>query len=158
VRNPKGEILLIERARPPWGWAPIAGHVDEEVSKMGEPLWEAAARREVQEEVGITLKGMRRVREGRKENKCRREGGDWHDWVIFEAESTELVSVKEDEVKGYKWASKEEIQKLAERTEEWLDGEITDQDWRENPGLELVWKGWLEDLGITRGQVNAPEC
>lgn len=49
VCNSKGEILLIERRNPPFGWAIPGGFVD-----YGETV-ENAAKRELQEETGITL-------------------------------------------------------------------------------------------------------
>src|SRR5450759_3819219 len=87
IRNPQGHILLIERARHPFGWAPPSGHVDQDVDQELVPLWSKAAKREVKEEVGISLKAIQNLGQGRLGNKCRREGGDWHYWVIFEAQT-----------------------------------------------------------------------
>lgn len=44
-RNDK--LLLIERKKPPFGFAPPAGHVDDDKS------FEVAAKRELKEEVGL---------------------------------------------------------------------------------------------------------
>ena len=46
-------LLLIERRKPPFGFAPPAGHVDDKGS------FENAAREEVQEEVGFIVTNIK---------------------------------------------------------------------------------------------------
>ena len=133
IRNQQGRVLLIERGREPWGWACVSGHVDEDADKEG-VHWDAAARREVQEEVGLKLKHVWEVAQGRKKNVCRRNGGDWHYWVIFEAESDGEITIEPSEVKRYVWADSVTLQVLNERTKAWLSGQISMSEWRENPG------------------------
>ena len=154
IGNQAGEILLIERARLPWGWACVSGHVDEDVNEAGQPLWSVAARREVQEEVGLELGEMREVGHGVKANSCRREDGQWHEWAVFEATSTGEVSIEQSEVKRWMWANEEQIHSLALRTREWEKGLIGEQDWREKPGLEPVWQQWFEEMGIGGAAVS----
>jgi ADP-ribose pyrophosphatase YjhB (NUDIX family) len=72
-------LLLIERRKPPYGWAPPAGHVDD-----GETYAEAATR-ELREEVGLEATELRHLLTRRYENRCRRPGGDHHHWQVFEA-------------------------------------------------------------------------
>ena len=62
-----GKLLLIKRARPPYGFAPPAGHVDTHSS------FEVAARKELKEEVGLDTESIKLIVEGRKDNPCRRE-------------------------------------------------------------------------------------
>jgi len=41
------KVLLLERMKPPYGFAPPAGHVDEDLTSTGKKDFEAAARREL---------------------------------------------------------------------------------------------------------------
>jgi ADP-ribose pyrophosphatase YjhB (NUDIX family) len=150
VHNPKGEVLLIERARWPWGWAPPSGHVDQDVDGAGQPLWRASAVREVQEEVGLELEegALVRLGGGQKANMCRREDGDWHEWMIFEASSRGEVVLEMSEAKRWQWASQDQIRGLAARTGEWEAGEVEDGAWQDSPGLQEVWVQWFSELGV----------
>jgi len=134
--------LLIERGRPPYGFAPPAGHVDADI------LFEDAARRELSEEVGLNTINLKLLIEGRKENPCRREGGTWHQWKIYEAQVSGELKRSEVETKQARFVSKEEILELAQRTEKYLEKEITDEEWDEKPGLEPVWYFWFKELNI----------
>ena len=138
----EGKLLLIERARKPFGFAPPAGHVDADV------LFEDSAKRELAEEVGLTTVSLKLLIEGRKENHCRREGGTWHYWKIYQAETAGEIKRSEDETKQARFVSQEEILKLAERTEKYLDKEITAEEWEKAPGIEPVWHEWLKELKI----------
>ena len=55
-----GKLLLVERKRPPFGFAPPAGHVDEDKS------FEVAAKRELKEEVGLEADSMELLMGGGK--------------------------------------------------------------------------------------------
>lgn len=148
IRNGQGEMLLIERAKEPWGWAAVSGHVDNDVDEQGKALWEVAVRREVKEEVGLELKGLKLVASGVRGNACRRAGGEWHEWSIFVAESDGEVRSEQSEVKRYKWMDEEAVKALAERTERWKAGKVSEKEWKEDPGLEGVWQQWFEELGV----------
>lgn len=137
----KGKLLLIERKNFPFGFAPPAGHLDGDNFEIG-------SRRELKEEVGLEAVSLKLVTRGKKENKCKRENGNWHDWEIFEAQTRgELVGSK-DETKNLGWYSKEELKYLSERTEEYLSGKIKESDWQISPGLEAVWFYWFKELKI----------
>ncbi len=134
------KLLLIERKLFPFGFAPPAGHVDDKGS------FENAAREEVEEEAGLKLVEIRLVREGRKENKCRREDGTWHDWKIYEVETEGDVKRSEKETKQAGWFSVDQIRSLSQRTEKYLAGEISEEEWQRSPGLEPVWFEWFKEL------------
>lgn len=137
------KLLLIERRKFPFGFAPPAGHVDDRGS------FEKAADAELFEEVGLHAKKRTLVAEGRKDNPCRRAGGDWHYWKIYQVDvSSEKLNLSIGEVKQAKWLSRSELKKLAERTEAYCAGEVGDTAWEEHPGLEQVWCEWLKQLGI----------
>lgn len=135
-------ILLIERRRPPFGFAPPAGHVDDKGS------FENAAKEEVEEEVGLAPKEIRLLIEGRKDNPCRREGGSWHYWKIYQVDTDGDIKRSRDETKQAGWFSMDQIRSLAQRTEKYRAGEISEEDWQQSPGLEPVWLDWFRELGI----------
>ena len=74
-----GRLLLIERRKPPVGIAPPAGHVDQHGS------FEAAAAAELFEETGLHSGRFDLLKSAAYRNPCRRPGGDWHHWRIYEA-------------------------------------------------------------------------
>lgn len=137
-----GRLLLIERKNFPWGFAPPAGHVD------GDDSFEVAAVRELKEEVGLEGENLRLLIEGRKENKCRREDGNWHYWKIYEADTEGVLRRNIQETKQVGWYSKKEIMDLAEKTEKYFNGQIAENEWQESPGIEPVWYEWLKELEI----------
>ena len=136
------KLLLIERARFPFGFAVPAGHVD------GDKTFEEAAKRELMEEVGLDTEGMKLVAEGRKENHCRREGGTWHYWKLYQMVVVGDVHGSKDETKQTGWYSKDDIKKLGNRTEKYNNKEISDEKWNKNPGLEPVMYEWFKQLNI----------
>lgn len=137
-----GKLLLIERKKFPFGFAPPAGHVDKRSS------YEKAAMEELFEEVGLQVASLKKIFEGRKDNPCRRPGGTWHHWKIYNAEVKGEVKRSLNETKQAGWYSKKEIEKLARRTKEYLSGQISENNWQRSPGIEPVWYEWMEKLEI----------
>ena len=136
------KLLLIERAKFPFGFAVPAGHVD------GDKTFEDSAIRELKEEVGLNAENLELVIEKRKENPCRREDGTWHYWKIYKVVTTGDIERSKDETKKAGWYTKEQIKKLADRTEEYNNKKITEDDWNKNPGLEPVMYEWFKELKI----------
>jgi len=136
------KLLLIERKKKPFGFAPPAGHLD------GDNSFEQAAKRELKEEVGLDANKIELIIEGRKENPCRREGGTWHYWKIYKIEANGEVKRSEDETKQANFFTKDDLLSLALKTEQYINGRITQEDWEKSPGLEVVWCEWLKKLKI----------
>lgn len=148
VTDPDDRFLLLTRAKPPVGRAPIAGHVDDHDSSL------AAARAEASEEAGIKLPELKLVADGFVGNVCRRPvelrlGPRGHHWWIYRASIARGSAVlwSEDETLGGDWYTREQVQSLSTRTVRWCDGRISDEDYRADPGLEPVWVHWLGRLG-----------
>ena len=133
---------LIERMNPPVGFAPPAGHVDDFGS------FEEAARQELKEEVGLDMKGLTLLAEGRRENPCRREDGNWHYWKIYELNADGTVQRSESETKQAHFYTRNDLLSLADKTEKYIRGSISQTDWERSPGLEPVWYEWLKELKI----------
>lgn len=138
----RGALLLIQRARPPFGFAPPAGHVD------NDPSYEDAARRELKEETGLDAISLTLVAEGRKSNPCRRPHGTWHYWKIYKAMYKGALRLNIDEATLARWVHKDALGMLAGRTREFLLGGISDSEWQQNPGIEPVWYEWLQEIKI----------
>lgn len=145
VRDQAGRFALLKRAKFPIGIAPPAGHIDDHGSA------EQAAEDEVYEELGIVVEGLLQrttIYDRKVENQCRREGGSYHRWYVFEAtvEQTELLP-SPDETKGANWYIRDDLQALANRTAVYHESKITQAEWEGNPGLEEVWIPFLHELG-----------
>jgi len=101
----EGKVLLIERKKFPFGWAPPAGHIDD-----GED-YETAARRELKEEVGLIAGPLELLAEGRKEYQCSR-GSTWHYWKLYKTSAEGELRVDTGEAKNFAWFAPGEIKNL----------------------------------------------
>ncbi len=135
-------LLLIERKKPPFGFAPPAGHVDKKGS------FAQAAREELLEEVGLNATRLSLICQGLKENHCRRKDGTWHYWQIYEVQTTGQVKACPKETKQAGFHARESLQLLAKKTEKYLRKDTSEEEWKDSPGLEPVWYEWLKLLSI----------
>lgn len=116
-----GKYLMIDRKNPPFGFACIAGHIDE-----GEEV-DKALIREVWEESGLIVLESRLIAEEVLDwNQCSK-GVGIHHWHVFEVKFSGKPVWNQEETKSIGWYTPEEIKKLE---------------------LEPVWKYWLEKLKI----------
>lgn len=118
IKNEANQILMIDRAKFPYGWAGPAGHIDE-----GEKPEEALFR-EVKEEVNLEVLDYKLLyHEYIEWNECSR-GVKGHDWYFYEIIKWKGEAVKEDmEAKEVKWMRIEDIKKIK---------------------LESVWEYWFD--------------
>jgi 8-oxo-dGTP pyrophosphatase MutT (NUDIX family) len=114
------KFLLIDRVKPPLGWAGVAGHVDE----GEEPIH--ALRREVVEESGFTVTDAKLViEESVGWNECSR-GFKGHYWYVYECNVSGSLEPEALEVKSASWYTRGELKHLT---------------------LEPVWHYWFKKLG-----------
>lgn len=154
--NDKRELLLVERKKYNFGFASPAGHLD------GFSPQECAIK-ELEEEVGLKTKGLKKVLEKRLENPCKRAGGTYHLWYVFEITNwSGEVKPSQDETKSLIWASRERLHELATRLERFLENHGLDisnlpaavratnesEDWKNNPGLEPPWYIIYKELKV----------
>ncbi len=105
------DILIIERKNYPEAFALPAGHMDADTD------WQKAATRECEEEAGVNVVGNRRVFSEIIDNPCKRNGGNHHEWKVFAADHFEGEPAAGSDAKAYRWATPEELDKMARRTE-----------------------------------------
>ena len=136
------KLLLIERAKFPFGFAIPAGHVD------GDKSFEESAIRELKEEVGLDAKELELVVEARKDNPCRRDGGTWHYWKIYKVIASGDVDRSRDETKKAGWYDVSQIKELCDKTEKYNNKNISEEEWQDSPGLEPIMYEWFKELKI----------
>lgn len=136
------KLLLIERKNPPFGFAPPAGHVDQDNS------YKIATKRELKEEVGLEAKNIKLLIAGYKNNPCRRIGRTWHYWKIYQIEAFGKIKRCQYETKQAGFYDRKDLLKLSKKTEKYLKGNIKQSEWEKSPGLEPVWYKWLKELKI----------
>lgn len=145
ITDGSGRYLAFDRATEPVGVAFPCGH-----ALPGED-WLVAACREVSEEVGLiveqaTVHAVRWLR-----NRCRRAPGPLgvgHNWTVYRAVShTGEVVINPAEVSNPRWLTVGQLQLLADRTVAYAHGRLSEQAWRERPGLEPA---WVAVLGTTQ--------
>jgi ADP-ribose pyrophosphatase YjhB (NUDIX family) len=124
IKNEKGEYLLIDRLKKPFGFACPAGHVDE-----GEtPL--IAIIREVEEETGLKPLVIEETEIGdcsdAPKEACSR-GIVNHVWYLYNVTASGELVVKADEVKSIGWYSIDKIKTLP---------------------MESIWKYWFTKLKL----------
>jgi 8-oxo-dGTP pyrophosphatase MutT (NUDIX family) len=117
-----GKYLLIDRMKPPLGFAGLAGHIDDDDESPDE-----AIRREVTEESGLKITDSKLLFEEEiLWGRCP-SGASAHKWWLYKCEVRGEIYRNEEETKSIGWYTKEEIKNL---------------------NLEPVWKYWFEKLGI----------
>ena len=124
IKNDKGEYLLIDRLKQPFGFACPAGHVDENEDSV------IAIIREVQEETGLNIQSIKKINiDDWKDmpNEACSHGVNKHTWELYNITASGELVFKEDEVKSIGWYSVEQIKELV---------------------LESIWKYWFEKLNI----------
>lgn len=160
ARDKDGRILMIRRAKYPFGFAPPAGHCDGH-------SYGTACFIEFEEETGLRVVGAPRpliLLNPIKNIACRR-GGLRHNWQVFEVNWIGELKLKEDEVKWIGWMTVEEIKSFAQKTKEYLRKlkeaekaedqvlvnaikDSIEKDWQKSPGLEVTWLEIFQELKV----------
>lgn len=141
-----GRWLVFDRATPPVGIAPVAGHVFDEHDGYAD-----AAHAEVSEEIGLTVESLELLTGGWLPNRCRRAAGSrgyGHQWQVFQAQVSGELDPSTREVSNVRWLDCGELQQAADRAAAYAAGNVSEPQWRAQPGLEPVWAWWLTEIGL----------
>lgn len=161
ARDVLGRILLVERKKFPFGWAPPSGHCDGH-------SYPVACFKRFEEETGLRVVGAPKPlipKNPRKYFKCQR-GGQYHDWQIFNVNWRGSLIPDVTEINGVSWYTVDDIKHLAKKTLEylrkmklaesgeeqsWVKGiqDSIEDGWLADPGLEPVWCEFFQELKIT---------
>ena len=138
------DLALQERLTGTKGIAPSAGHLEESEDP------EETVRREAEEETGLIIPDCALIGSGRRFEKCKRFGSDYHDWYVYagSAQRREDLRLNPNESVSVAWYKPFQVLELAARTEEYLRQRVSQADWDQRPGLEVVWYWWFRELGI----------
>ena len=120
----KGDkYLLIERMKVPYGFAGVAGHIDEGENR------DTALVREVKEESdgGLDVTGYKLLLEEEVDNNTCSRGIDVHYWYLFECEVKGVIRRNKEETKSIGYYTVEEMRGLK---------------------LEPVWEYWFGKLKV----------
>ncbi len=152
-RESDGKYLLFTRKKYPWGKAPSAGHVDE-LTCLGQAdeaaVFEAAAHRELEEETGLHAPCLTLALEAVTHYPCRRINGSWHKWRVYHGLVSGQEPLQENaaETRDLGWYSLADIAELDRRAAAFEAGQIPEEVYRTNPGLEQVWRDFFRTLGL----------
>jgi len=131
-----GKILMLYRRYEPYGWACVAGHIEEDESP------EQALLKEYDEESGLEVRGFQFLfDEVVLWNNCHRSNNNGHHWWLYKILRTRgEVKICEEETrvdpkigKSWGWFAPEEIAELE---------------------LEPVWRYFFEKLGYTKRKLE----
>lgn len=126
VIEKNNKYLLIDRAIYPYGFAGIAGHIENEDKT---PL--QAIKREIKEESGYNAKNcILLFQEEIQNNPCSR-GVNIHYWYLYKCGITGKIKQNKKETKSIGWYTKQQISKLYKQKK-----------------LEPVWEYWFNKLGF----------
>jgi ADP-ribose pyrophosphatase YjhB (NUDIX family) len=150
--NGRPRWLFIWRNTFPFSVAPVSGHVFDEHEHYTD-----AARAELKEEVGLEVTEVYWTPVGGwRPNRCRREPGllgtghQWEVYIAYLGVSPPDLKLSQREVRLARWLSAPQVQLLANRTLLYVQGRVDESDWREAPGIEPVWVGFLAELDVIR--------
>jgi len=158
-----GEIAVIFRKNYPHAYALPAGHLDGE-------SFASAAVKEAKEEVGVVIREQILIYEGDLQNPCRRIGGTFHSWRVYEPLAWDGTLCAGSDAAEAVWMSIAELREKAHMTRavaRQLNIRIEDLAhstplivahpwWEKYPGLEPVWYLILNRMGLLFAPLPPP--
>lgn len=115
------KYLLIDRLKPPLGFAGLAGHIDKDEDEI------QALKREIKEESGLKIDSYKVLFEEELDWNWCSKGAGVHYWYLFECNVSGEIKKSYIETKSIGWYIIDEIKKLK---------------------LEPVWEYWFKKLKI----------
>jgi len=83
-------------------------------------------------------------------NRCRRPTNDCvgHRWWIFRAQASGAIRPSAKEVRAPRWLQPDQLQQHAHRTAAYAAGQLDEEQFTAEPGLEPVWVRFLHELHL----------
>ncbi|MGH3620742.1 MAG: NUDIX domain-containing protein [Sciscionella sp.] len=105
---------------------------------------------EVAEEVGLVVTSLDLVLTAWRPNRCRRPttGHVGHHWRIYEAQASGPIRPSAPEVRAARWVHPDELQQFARRTAAYAEGQVSEEEFAAQPGMEPVWVRFLQELQL----------
>ena len=149
ISGDDGRYLMSSHFAWPDGYAPPAGHVSDWVL---EPSYPDAARTLVSAQFRTDVKSLEPAGAGgwRGDRCCRPPGpqGAGHQWQIYTATLTSPPDPPRRHAHRTRWFTHADLQRLADRTAQYADGRVSDDEFFTQPGIQPVWVAFLADLAI----------
>ena len=124
-----GKFLLLDRMKPPFGFAGPAGHV------LGDEDPVEALKREVEREVGLKVVDQNLLFDEEVERSWCSQDITAHHWYLFDCTVSGAVIPSSLDAKSIGWFSKEEIQDMK---------------------IEFMWQYWLGKMGVIQTSSSPP--
>ncbi|MBI2047851.1 MAG: NUDIX hydrolase [Parcubacteria group bacterium] len=150
-------FVVILRKNYPISYAFVAGHLDGDTSRQ-------AAIKESIQEANVSIDSLKHLWSGTFSNPCKRDGGGFHEWSVWEAVKWHGEVEAGDDAKEAFILSPQKVHALIKRTRSFEKRSgipltkknvdaftkyvVDDSDWQKDPGLEPVWVLMLEKIGI----------
>lgn len=148
-------FAIIKRKNYPVSYAFVAGHLDGGTARQMAII-------ETAEEASINVDELELRLEETFSNPCKRDGGSWHEWVVWEAVKWHGDLTAGSDAKEAFFVSPEELRALADKTrsfskqigipinniKQFTEAVVNTTEWKKEPGLEPVWVLILNKIGI----------
>ena len=145
-------LVLIGECATGEGWAGPAGHVRDRFHSSTVAEVETVVRNVVAGETGMVVVGLERICELTwRGNPCARVSGPagdrGHWWWLHRVDALGDPVLADGSFTSLRWADKAELQRLADRALGYVQGEIPEPEWAQDPGMHPLWVLWLHLAG-----------
>ncbi|OHA50769.1 MAG: hypothetical protein A3A97_01605 [Candidatus Terrybacteria bacterium RIFCSPLOWO2_01_FULL_40_23] len=140
----RSQILLIKSTKPPYEWTLPSGHADLVKLNPTEKEFKSAARRELKEKTGLRAIQLYMIHQERTVRSCGRMNDNYHVWRIYASVYLGKIDRNKEEAQDVAWFTRAELEEHVWFTTRHQEGEVSEEEWLDNPGLEPIWCNELD--------------